>query len=331
MRTGLKRLVATLGTSVLLVLVVGGVAVAQSTTTGPTVVLLRDELAPGDRMDFSLDGFDGSAVIISICGNDALRGSVDCNMIESEGLRLNRGGGTTLSSIPVAVPPAPCPCLVRVVDADNTQLAVAPLVIIDHPVAPTVGPSGFVQPFVVEISADQASAGISERLRSSAAGATTYDVTVQVRNRSSQPVERVVLAGSVGRNSNEDLVVLDLADPGSIKPGQTWEEVVQAELPSPVWGEAVWQVTASGNGPSVTATTTTNHRPWLLIVLIVVLILDLLILAARLVVRLVRRGDAAEAGESDNPFFGGPDGGDPDWEPAAIASLEGERVPERVG
>jgi len=323
-RSGLERLVAAIGACVLALLVVGGTVAAQSTTTGPTVVLPRDELAPGDRLDFRLEGFEGSAVIISVCGNDARRGSVDCNMIQSEGLRLNREGGITASSIPVPVPPAPCPCLVRVVTSDGSQLGVAPLVIVGHPVAPTVGPAGFVQPLVVEISAEQADAGFSDRLRSSAAGATAYDVTVKVRNRSSQPVERVALAGSAGRESNEDLVLLQLDHPGTIKPGQTWEATVRAERPSPVWGEFVWQATASGVGPSVTVTTTTNHRPLLLIVLVVVLILDLLILAARLILRLVRRAQPTEAGESDNPFLDRPDGGGGDWDAA-------RREPQLVG
>lgn len=334
MNIAVNRFVTAVGTgvlAVLAVLAVAGAADAQSTTTGPTVVLAADELAPADRLDFQLEGFDGAAVIITVCGNDARRGSVDCNMIASEGLRLNRQGGITQSSIPVPVPPTPCPCLVQVVDSDRNQLAVAPLIIIGHPVAPTVGPAGFVQPLVVEIIAEQADVGISERLRSSAAGATFYDVTVTVRNRSTLPVDRVQLSGSGGRDANDDLVVLGLDDPGTIQPGQTWEETTQAELPSPVWGDYVWQATASGTGPSVMATTTSTHRPWLLIVLIVVLIVDLLILAVRLIMHLRRRAEAADAGEFDNPFIDGPDGGGGDWEAQAIATHEGHRVPQPVG
>lgn len=332
MSNTLNRLVAAVGAGVLAVLAVaGGTAVAQSTTGGPTVVLAADELAPGDRMDLQLEGFDGAAVIITVCGNDARRGSVDCNMISSEGLRLNRDGGITQSSIPVPVPPAPCPCLVQVVDSDRSQLAVAPLVIIGHPVAPTVGPAGFVQPLVVEITAEKADVGISDRLRSSAAGATLHDVTVTVRNRSTLPVDQVVLSGSGGRDASDDLVVLGLDDPGTIQPGQTWEATIEAELPSPVWGDYVWQATASGAGPSVTATTTTTHRPWLLIVLIVVLIVDLLILAVRLILHFRRRADPADAGEFDNPFIDGPDGGGGDWKAEAIATQEGHRVPQPVG
>ena len=324
MSNGLKHFVAVVGACLLSVLAVAGQTAAQSTTTGPTVVLAADELAPGARMDFQIEGFDGSAVIITVCGNDARRGSVDCNLIQSEGLRLNREGGITQSSIPVPVPPAPCPCLVQVIDSNASQLAVAPLVILGHPVAPTVGPAGFVQPLVVEISADKADVGISDRLRSSAAGATLHDVTVKVRNRSTLPVERVVLSGSGGRDSNDDLVVLGLEDPGTIKPGQTWEGTVQAELPSPVWGEFVWRATASGTGPSVTVTTTTNHRPVLLVVLVVVLILDLLILAVRLLMRLVRRADPPEAAQFDDPFIDGSGGGSREW------GVTGLREPQLV-
>jgi len=320
----MKHLVAAVGAGVLTALAVAGSAAAQSTTTGPTVVLAADELAPDARLDFQLEGFVGSSVIITVCGNDARRGSVDCNMIQSEGLRLNREGGTTASSIPVPVPPAPCPCLVQVIDSDAGQLAVAPLVIIGHPVAPTVGPAGFVQPLVVEVTADKADVGIAKRLRSSAAGATLHDVTVKVRNRSTLPVERVVLSGSGGRDSNDDLVVLVLDDPGTIKPGQTWEGTVQAELPSPVWGDYVWQATASGTGPSVTATTNTSHRPWLLIVLIVVLIIDVLILAVRLIMRLRRRADPAEAQQFDDPFIDGSGGGSGGW------GVTGLREPQLV-
>ena len=327
----MKHLVAAVGAGALMALAVAGSAAAQSTTTGPTVVLAADELAPDARLDFQLEGFVGSSVIITVCGNDARRGSVDCNLIESEGLRLNREGGITASSIPVPVPPAPCPCLVQVMDSDAGQLAVTPLVIIGHPVAPTVGPAGFVQPLVVEITADKADVGISDRLRSSAAGATLHDVTVKVRNRSTLPVERVVLSGSGGRDANDDLVVLGLDDPGTIEPGQTWEGTVKAELPSPVWGDYVWQATASGTGPSVTATTTTNHRPWLLIVLIIVFIIDVLIIAVRLIMRFRHRPDPADAGESHNPFINGPDGGGSDWEAEAIAQPEAHRVPEPVG
>ena len=287
----------------------GSVVAAQPATSGPRVTLEDDQLAPGDRLQFTLSGFEGSAVIITVCGNDGLRGSVDCNTIQSEGLRLNREVGPTVSSIPVPVPPMPCPCIVQVADTDNTQIAVAPLVIVGHPVAPTVAPAAFVQPIVVSVVSEPADVGLADRLRSSAGGSTAYDVTVEVRNRSSQRVENIKMSGSAGRSGRDDLVSIDFADPGAIEPGQTWTEQVTAMLPSPVWGSVEWRTTAAGSGPSVTATETTTHMPVLLIVLIVVLVTDILLLLARLILRLVRRSRKSGGDPPDNPFLDGPGGG----------------------
>ena len=306
----LRHALASLLFGVLVYVAMGSAVAAQPTTNGPQVVLENDELAPRDRLQFTLSGFEGPAVIITVCGNDALRGSVDCNTIQSEGLRLNREGGPTVSSIPVPVPPMPCPCIVRVADTNNTQIAVAPLVIIGHPVAPTVPPAEFVQPIVVSVVSEPADVGFADRLRSSAGGATAYDVTVEIRNRSAQRFENIKMSGSAGRSGRDDLVSIDFADPGVIEPGQTWTEQVTAMLPSPVWGSVEWRTTAAGSGPSVTATETTTHMPVLLIVLIVVLVIDILLLLVRLILRLRRRSRDSGGDSPGNPFLDGPGGGD---------------------
>ena len=323
-----RRAVA--GTVLAAFAVAGGVASAQeqptqASTSGPTVLLASDQLRAGDRLDFTIDGFEGTSVIISVCGNGALRGSVDCNMVESEGLRLDRDGNSTNSSVPVAVPPAPCPCIVRVSDSENTQIAVAPLVIIDHPVAPLVPPAKFVQPLVVTVTAVESPASLSNRLRSSAGGRTVYDVTVNVRNRSTQNVTGVRVSGFGGRSTNDERVTLELTEPGAIGPGQTWTETVLTAVPAPVWGTFHWQATASGIGPSVIGATTTSQQPWLLILLIVVLVIDALILLVRLVQRLRRRGDLSDPGSGGAQFadFPGGDGsGQLDVE-AAVAAAGG--------
>lgn len=324
----LRHALSSLVAGVLVCAAMGSAVAAQPATTGPRVVLENDELAPGDRLQFTLSGFEGPAVIITVCGNDALRGSVDCNTIQSEGLRLNREGGPTVSSIPVPVPPMPCPCIVQVADSDNTQIAVAPLVIIGHPVAPTVPPAEFVQRIVVSVVSEPAAVGLADRLRSSAGGATTYDVTVEVRNRSTQRVENIVMSGSAGRSGRNDLVSIDFADPGTIEPGQTWTEQVTTQLPSPVWGSVVWRATAAGSGPSVTATDTTTHLPVLLIVLIVVLVIDILLLVARFILRLLRRPRQPGGDPPDNPFLDGPGGGDGDGTSIETDLLWADSMPD---
>ncbi len=290
----------TVGT--LLVALTGGLTVfapvarAQPVTTGPTVTLDRYEIGPGDRVVLTLDGFESRSVVISVCGNDARRGSADCNMPESEGLGIDRDRENTVSSVPVAVPPTPCPCLIRVSSATNDEVAVAAITLIGHPVAPVVGTPGVGEPLAVSVTAKAAPDGVLGWVRSSLGGATTYDVTVTVRNRSTETQDGVTLIGSAGRGADDELVALDVSDPGSIEPGQTWTEVVRADLPAPVYGAAEWRVVATGAGPATTTTQRTSHQPLLLIVVAFVFVVDLVVVVARFV---RRRRTAATASLSE--------------------------------
>jgi hypothetical protein len=270
-------------------LAVGHVADAQPVTTGPTVGLDRYEMAPGDRVVLTLGGFESRSVVISVCGNDARRGSTDCNMPESEGLGIDPSRKNTVSSIPVAVPPTPCPCLIRVSSATNDEVAVAAITLIGHPVAPVVGTPGIGEPLAVSITARASPDGFLGWARSSLGGATTYEVTVTVRNRSTQTQNGIVVVGSAGRDAENELVTLAVSDPGSIEPGQTWREVISADLPAPVYGRAEWRVVATGAGPATAASEPTSHQPLLLIVLMVVFVVDFVVLMARFVRRRRRR------------------------------------------
>ena len=58
-------------------------------TNGPTITVDRPSIKAGDRVLVTLDGFEGTAVTISVCGNEARRGSADCNLTASEGLGLD--------------------------------------------------------------------------------------------------------------------------------------------------------------------------------------------------------------------------------------------------
>ena len=289
------RSLLALATAVCVALCISMPAGAQAETTGPSVALDRYEMAPTERVVLTLDGFVAGSVIISVCGNDARRGSSDCNMVESEGLRLNREGGETISSIPVAAPPVPCPCIIRVSTTGNDEVAVAAITLIGHPVAPVVGAPSLTDALAVSVSASATPDGLGGWVRSTLGGAATYEVTVKVRNRSTVSLERVAVSGSAGRDAENVLTTLELTDPGEIAPGQTWTEVVQAELPAPVYGSVEWRVDVSGVGPTVAATDSTRHTPVLLAVLVVVLLVDLALLGWRLVARRRRRKEEAGA------------------------------------
>lgn len=309
--------------------VIGGVAgagraSAQSTVSGPTVSLDVYEVAPGDQIVVTIDGFDARGVTISVCGNEARRGSADCNMPQSEGRGVQQDGTPTLAALPVYAPPVPCPCVVRVSTSTNDQVAVVPITIIGHPVAPVVNPDAPDRvPLDISVVANASNGGFSDVVRSSLGGASHYEVTVTVRNRSTDRVGGIGLTGSAGRNADEQLLTLDLGTPDLLEAGETWQETIPAEIPALTFGDVEWQVTATSSGPSVTATDTTESIPWLLWLFGVILVVDLLLLLVRFGMRLARRDRHGD--DDDHPFMDGPASFDPDGSiEATLAAEQGE-------
>lgn len=257
---------------------------AQGATSGPVVTLDRYEIEPGQRVVLNIDGFESANVTISSCGNEARRGSVDCNMYASEGLKLDTDGTSTVIQIPIAAPPAPCPCVIRVANKTFDEIAIAPVTLIGHPVKAVVETPGQQGALDVTISAHAAPPGLFSGARASMGGPATYEVTVTVKNTSTVPIATVSLAGSVGRR-NDQLATLTFDDPGQIAAGRTWQQVVTAEVPGPSLGTLQWRVDVSGAGPTVTATGATAQRPTLLIILVLFLVADVFLLAIRFVIR----------------------------------------------
>lgn len=280
-------------------------ASAQTNTTGPTVSLDRAEAAPGDSLIVTVSGFDARPVTISVCGNEARRGSADCDMRGSRA-RETQPDGPIGTDLTVTAPPTPCPCIVRVSTQDNRMIGVAPIVIIGHPVADVVGASPSDQPLIADIVAEPASVGVSDQLRSSLGGSTTYDVTVRVTNTAAFEILDVAVAATFTRGRFDDTRNIDVPNPGPLAPGQTWEETVAVDVPALTFGDVEWTATASGQGPAVTATDSTSSRPVLLYVLGTILVIDLTILLWRLVARARRRGEGGQE-PYDNPFIDEPD------------------------
>lgn len=267
---------------------------AQPSTSGPVVTLDRTEVAPDDLVVLTIDGFAARVVTMSVCGNEARRGSVDCNMIASKGLRLDGDGTATVAQMGVATPPAGCPCVIRVSSTNSDEVAVAPITLIGHQIEPVVGGPSLDDPLVaVTISARAAPRGLLGWIRSNLGGRVNYEVTVTAKNITTELLHQVTVFGSVGRNANDELASLALDDPGEIAAGQTWKQVVSVEVPALSLGSLEWRVVASGAGPSVTTTSATRHRPVLLLLLAMALVIDLSVLAIR---RRMRRRRASEAG-----------------------------------
>ncbi len=264
------------------------------TFSAPTVDLDRTEVRVGESIRVAIAGFSSISVTTTICGNQGLRGSSDCNVAGAEAVETDRTSVTDISFI-INTPPTACPCVIRVASPNNDEVAIADIVLLDHPIAELVVGSVIAQPLSVELVAEPRAVGLMPWARSSLGGATTYDVRLTIRNRSPRPVERVSVDGAVGRDVEDVRAQLEFPQPGLIEANGTWEQVIQVDLPAPVYGNAAWRVAVASANPTIAATDTTSHLPGLLLLFIVFLVADLVYILIRLINRRRRRGRAKKA------------------------------------
>lgn len=266
-------------------LVLVGLLPGAARADGPTVEIDGGTtVATGDAVDIRIAGFETTFVTISTCGNEARRGSVDCNLPASQGLRLN-ADGESIATLLVAQPPMKCPCVIRVASDSNDEVATVPLKITDQPTAPVIDPAPIVDAVSLSIRATATTDGFGEWARSALGGAARYAVTVEVTNRTSVTLRNVSLFGSVGRGPADELLALDLPNPGPIAAGATWTQTLDVRVPAPTVGSFRFTVTAAGAGASVDASVTQRHSTPLLLGVLVFLVADV----AFIVVRRLRR------------------------------------------
>lgn len=282
----IRRLVAVLPIALLaLGACLVGVVAAGGETTGPVVSLTKTAVSVGDRIMVTIDGFSAHTVTISVCGNDARRGSGDCNLVKSKGVRIDPAVSPTITKFGVSEPPYGCPCLVRVSSINGDEVAVVPITLAGHPIEPVVSAPNVDGPFVaVAIEARPAPHGSLGWTRANLGGPFGYEVTVTVRNLTTEAIHPR-LSGFVSRSANQNVTTLPLADPDEIGVGQTWRQTVSITLPAPSFGSVQWSVTASGAGPTITSTSRTSHRPVLLTVIVMFLAVDIAFLLVRLLIR----------------------------------------------
>lgn len=270
------------------------VAHALPTVTGPTATAERRVVELDSSLRVTLTGFQAEKVTLAFCGNEARRGSGDCNLPASMAEGLATDGVPTIITMRVSAPPVPCPCLVRVWSGFDDEVAVAPITLVGHPIGPVVDTETVNDPFVLSIHAEPADSGSIAWLRSGLGGPQTYRVTATVKNRSTVPLSVGRLSGSAGHTADDDLVDFTFDSPGRLEPGQTWTQDITATLPGPSFGSTKWHLAATTSGAPVSTLSTTTQRPTLLILVVLFLVADVFLLAIRFAIR--RRQRSASGG-----------------------------------
>ena len=279
---------------------------AATERSGPSITLDRIEMRIGDPVIVTLTGFSSQQVTVAVCGNLAKRGSQDCNMPQAQSERIRPDEPETLTQLFVETPPMPCPCIVRALGGDG-EFAIAPIDLLDHPVAPVVSPE--LGPLVeVGISASRVPPNLSGRIRTGLGGATLYAVTVSVRNITTETLDGVVVRARVASRLGDDAAPMRFDTPGPIEPGQTWTQTIETKLSAPHMGTFTWKVSASGAGPIVDDTYVNDAVPAILYSFVALLLLDVVVLLVRMVRRRRRarravrmRAQARRSAETEAP------------------------------
>lgn len=257
---------------------------------GPTLAVSPGSVAAGDDMVVTISGFRAANVTVSVCGNAAARGSVDCDLVGSEGIALRNA--VTTRGLQVHAPPVPCPCVVRAASRTQDEVAIATLDLLGHPVAEVVrSDASSLLDVIVDVR--RASGGAWPRLRSSLGGPTSYALDVTVRNRSGLELDGVALSATATRGGDQ-VAGVELPAIRTLAPGGRWEHRAELQVPAPVVGDLRFEVVATGAGRAVAASGDERAVPVLLLLLVSVLVVDVGLLVRLRITRWRLRRTATE-------------------------------------
>lgn len=243
--------------------------------TGPTLVVTPNTVTIGQTVSVEAIGFPvDTPVVVTLCGNQARRGSIDCDLGGSVGFPIRRQDERHVVPFVIGTPPVHCPCVIEASNTPKADIAYAPITITGFPVGPVEG-DDFFKPLDLQVDVHRASQNPIAWLRSFVGGPTAYKVEVTLHNRSSQRIDGVTLVARAGRHANDQARRVVLQSPKSLGGGETRRYSKRVTLSAPVIGGFVWTVTATGDAALAKSVVNTSHQPWGLYVLLVALVGDL--------------------------------------------------------
>lgn len=275
------------------VFVVVWIPVVGAQVIAPTVSIPSNELEVGESL--RIEGADWpSGVLVSavICGNAALDGSVDCDLQRSSTNAVAIDGRLRLELV-VAVPPQPCPCLLRVSDAATQLVVDVPVEIAGVEVAEPesrFSPRGLAALEIVDVEVSG-----SGPVWAWFGAAPRRDLVVTLRNAGDEAVTGVSLLASWSGGDGTTRV----SEPVEVPTVGTSVEVeMRVELQFDVMANGTYQAGGEliSGGESIGFATVTQMRPWGLFGLgIAAAVAVPLWLVWRLLRRVVRRRRARAA------------------------------------
>jgi hypothetical protein len=229
-------------------------------------------------------------VNLEVCGNEALGGSADCDVANSQVVGVN-ASGEFVGFLPIAPPPSPCPCVVRAMSQTYTQIATAPIAVPGVITQPP-GDRDVGTPVLRQLSIDAVSLTGSGPWTAWFGGSPERTLKLTVINTGDVPVDEAMVNLWVGGGDDPSGFIPPIRV-DRLEPGESATYQVEIELGALTFGERTVAGEIRGIGEPTTFSTTTSSYPWLLIIIPIVVIVQLILVASRN--RLRRRLHATEA------------------------------------
>ncbi len=218
--------------------------------------------APGSVVLVTLERWPEGAVNVSICGNDARRGSQDCDQISTAGMAVRDGAAQVRLLVPF--PPVGCPCVVRATTPNNGFVQTTPLEIpgvpLTEPLKNSGGPAS-AKTIQVATRVRTPSVDLVGALQSLVAGPSPRELVVTVTNHGAEPVDGLRVVGAVGRRRT-DGEPIESTEVGELVAGESRRIVMPFALSTPAWGSYEAFGSVYGTRSPIRFSARTTNDPW---------------------------------------------------------------------
>lgn len=286
--------------------------------------LSSNSARPGTPVVATLKGWAPGAVTVSVCGNDARRGSPDCDALGSVAAGPFAGGGSEVIELVVRKPPLPCPCVVRAASRGNEVVRTAPITVDGQPVAPVVGSPPPTSSLVVSVALLDVEGSFWQRTRSGLGGRTPRTLELEIKNTGVTPASQISVNAAVGRDrqAGEPLLMPDIAP---LLPGEVRRYSIPVVLPAPAYGRYLVFGSVFGAGNPVRFEAVTSTTPALLVASIIILgVVSAAAVGARMRAWLIRRDEERALDAAGIEPSAGT--GEPEWLPVGQPKVTSTRT-----
>ncbi len=254
-----------------------GTSTAQS---APTASVSPGAAAPGSPVIVRGSGFaPGTLVSVELCGNEARRGSADCDQSSALDAGASSTGDVAVQLI-VGTPPSPCPCVVKLTGLGSSATASTPFVVSG---APTADPGTLAAQYPDvsrQINVIDAHFTGSGPWTAWFGASPHRELVYTVQNIGNVAVQDPPIIIAVGKSDNPTGIVHP-PPLGTLAPGESQTYHTTVDLGAFSWGQYHAVGSIPGFADPVRFTASTTNYPWALILIVVIGLFELILIKAR--------------------------------------------------